>query len=196
MVARELNLVPYDELRSLVLDGDLLLWRPVNIPGRLFCLISSIYHRQWTRHSHASMAAWAPNRRLYNLEMIQWVGGRHIPLSLQVAHYPQSCEIWRPLSDKFDGERAVHHMLWLMGQHYGWCDLLRIATTHSLPKLFQHRPVNSDDPDEPRVCSSAYAWAARTGGGIDPCPAKPDRFVTPADLALSGFAKYLATPIL
>ena len=190
------KLMPYDEMRGLVRSGDLLLWRPTSLVGKIICLGTSIGTRRWVRHSHASMAAWGMNQRLYHLEMLQGKGGRHVPLSRHVAKYPRSCEVWRPVNPSFDGEGAVRAMLWLMGQHYGWSDFAKIVLRNLLPHFVLPLPANTDDPDEPRVCSTSYAWAARIGGGVAPLPDQPDLVISPADLAQSGFASYLATPFL
>ncbi len=189
------RLVLYQDLRETVRDGDLLLWRPTSLPGRMIRLGSSLVRWKWIPYSHASMAAWGQNGRLYNLEQIQWLGSQHKPLSKLLARYPGSCEIWRPVDPSFDGQGAVRQMLWLMGQHYGWSTFPRIILRTTFPGLLAPAE-NSDDPDQPLVCSSAYSFAARTGGGIAPCPQKPDVEVSPADLALSGFARYHATPVL
>jgi hypothetical protein len=181
--------LPYESLRSLVRDGDLLLWKPVGLPGRIIA---------WgTRscYSHASMAAWR-HGRLWNLEMVQWRGGQHVHLSQQIARYPGSCAVWRPRNLAFDGVGAVHEMLWLMGQNYGWWDLARIAVRNVLPHCVLPQAVDSDDPEVPRVCSASYHWAARIGGGIAPCPGKADLDVSPRDLYAGGFADYLGTPVL
>ncbi len=191
-----MTLVKYDDLRSDIRNGDLLLWRPTSLLGRAICLGTSIGKWRWVRHSHASMAARGPNGRVYALEMMQWVGGRHHPLSEQVRRYPLSCEVWRPVSPDFDGDGAVRHMLWLMGQHYGWRSFARIAVRNLLPHMILPKRMNSDDPDQSLVCSGAYAWAAARGGGVPPLPNKLDIEISPADLALSGFARYLATPFL
>lgn len=188
-MAEQMNLVAYQDLRQIVRNGDLLLWRARTLSGRVIQLFTGGY-------SHASMAAWARHGRLYTLEMLQGRGGRHIPLSDYLHDYPQDCQIWRPVSPAFDGDGAVLQMLWLMGQYYGWRNFLHIAARILAPKLAFQSPPNSHDPDQALVCSSAYAWAARTGGGVAPCPDTPDADITPADLAASGFAQYLATPVL
>lgn len=181
---------PYEQFRDEIRDGDLLLWRPTSLLGRAICLAT------WADYSHASMAAWNDNGRLYNLEMVQWQGGRHVLLSHQLAKWPGSCEVWRPRSDFFDGHGAVKQMMWLLGQHYGWSDFARITTRLFFPRIVLPKAVDSDDPDVPRVCSAAYCFAARTGGGFAPCPGKPDLEVSPADLAKSQFASYIGTPTL
>lgn len=190
------NYLPYDELRSIAKDGDLLLWRPASLVGRAICLGTSIGKRQWIRYSHASMVAWGPNGRLYNLEMIQRYGGRHRPLSLDVAKYPKSCELWKPVNDGYDGEGAARRMLWLLGQHYGWLDFVHVGLRSLFPRMLLPKWENSPDPDQPLVCSSSFAWAARTGGGVEPCPGKNDADISPADLATSGFASYYGTPVI
>lgn len=189
------NLVPYEDFRSLVRDGDLLLWHPVSLAGKAICLGSSIKHRTWVRYSHASMAAFAKNGRLYSLEMVQWRGGRHQPLSRDVGKYPGSCELWKPVSQDYDGLGAVHQMMWLLGQSYGWMDFLHIFLRGVFPHVLLPKWPNSDDPDQPLVCSSSFHWAARTGGRVT-CCYKPDAEVSPADLSLSPAFRYIATPVL
>jgi hypothetical protein len=143
------------------------------------------------------MAAFAENRRLYSLEMMQFVGGRHVTLSSEVAKYRGSCELWRAKpGTSYNGTAATHQMLWLMGQHYGWCDFFRIAVRVLFPRVVLPSAVDNDDPDDPRVCSGAVAWAIRTGGGVDVCPTLPDDDTSPADIAQCGAFEYVCTPVL
>ena len=181
--------LPYDRLRTFVRNGDLLLWHPSSIAGKVIAWATR------APYSHASMAAWHGNR-LFNVEMVQWKGGRRVHLSEQLKKFPKACEVWRPNGPCFDGDGAVHEMLWLVGQEYGWSDLARIAVHTVLPKFALPKAVDSDDPDVPRVCSASYHWAARIGGRITPCPGTPDLDVSPAMLAASGFASYIGTPVL
>jgi len=196
MEDKPMHRVQYDQLRGVVFNGDMLLWRPVNLAGRVIALGTSLRYRKRIVHSHASMAAWGANGRLYSLELIQWHGGRHLHLSDELKRYPYSCEVWKPEDKSFCREGAVRQMLWLMGQHYGWRNFLHITVRMLFPHFLLPTPKNSDDPDQPLVCSSAYSWAARTGGGVAPCPQLQDHDVSPADLALSKFAKYYATPVV
>jgi len=189
------NLVSYADLRNTVQPGDLLLWHPSSLVGYAICLGQTISTRRFARYCHASMAAWNHDR-LYNLEMTGWYGGRHIPLSRLLKKHPGKCEIWRPKDPLFNGSGAVNQMLWLCGQHYSYLLLMRVAVRQFVPAKILPRIRNRNDPDQPLICSAAYAFAARTGGHIAPCENKFDREVSPQDLALSGFAEYLATPFL
>jgi hypothetical protein len=195
----ETKLVPYEELRPQIRDGDWLLWHPTSLIGRGIALGTSIRQRRWIRYSHASLAGWyhcGTIHRLYNLEMLQHKGGRRVPLSIQVAQYPRSCEVWRPLDPNYNGRMVIEQMKWLLNQPYGWSDFLRLTIRQLCPHAVLPLAVNSDDPDQPLVCSASVSWSVRTGDMKSPCPDKADKDVSPADLFLSGFARYLATPVI
>jgi hypothetical protein len=139
------------------------------------------------------MAGFDPQGRLRNVEMVQWAGGRRPYLSDQIRQFPGSCEVWRPRPIEYDGHGALVAMLWLVGQPYGWTDFARVAVRHVFPRIVLPKAVNSDCPDEPRVCSASVAWAIRVSNGIEPVPGVPDLDVSPGDLAASGFLAYQFT---
>ena len=78
---------------------------------------------------------------------------------------------------------TLEQMLWLCGQHYGWDDFARIACHKLLPRLALPPARNSLDPDQPRVCSAAVCFAARSGGGLEMLQRRLDLETTPGDLA-------------
>src|SRR5512143_49955 len=77
--ARQINILPYEDVRSSIRDGDVFMYRVRNLPSRLI---------QWatrSRYSHAGLAAWW-NGRLMVLEAV----GKGVvvtPLSANVRHY-------------------------------------------------------------------------------------------------------------
>ena len=174
--------VGYAEARPQIHDGDILLWKPATIIGRLICWATG------QAYSHASMAAYDPDGRLRNVEMIQHKGGKSEPLSAQVQKYPGRCEVWRPNRPLYDGPAAVVPMLWLLGQPYGWLDFCLIAVQRLLG-LRIRRP-NSNSPTWLRFCSESIAYALRVGPKIVCCPGKDDSEVSPGDLADPRFADY------
>ncbi len=89
MAGENLVLRPYGQVRTLVRDGDLLLFRRrglISIAGR-------------GDHSHAAKAAWWGDD-LFCLEVREWHGGRAVTLSSQVARYPRG-------STSIDQTRAI-----------------------------------------------------------------------------------------
>jgi hypothetical protein len=176
----------YAAVRDDIFDGDLLLWLPTTLAGRLICWGS----RQPL--SHSSMAGRGPDGRLRNVEMVQWRGGVTEPLADQIARYPGACQVWRPIDPKYNGRRALEAMLWVLGQPYGWLDLARIALRKVFPRISLPRAVNSNSPSVIRVCSACTTFALRIGGVIA-CPGKADVEVSPGDQAASGFARYRFT---
>jgi len=175
----------YGEVRGEIRDGDVLLWKPTTLAGRLICWGTG------QPYSHASMAAWDPAGRLRNVEMIQWRGGCYEPLSQHVERYPGRCEVWRPKRPLYNGQAAVVAMLWLLGRPYGWMDLLHIAAEKVMG--IHHCRLDSDSPDTLRFCSESIAYSLRVGAKIIACPGKADSQVSPGDLAASGFADYQFT---
>ena len=178
--------VSYSRARGKIRDGDWLLWKPTSLAGHGICWFTG------QKYSHASMAGWSADRRLRNVEMIQWHGGRNLPLSPQISQWPGSCDVWRP-NDPYHRREALRQMLWLCSQKYGWGNLAFIGATKLFPRLILDTPANSDSPDLPRVCSVSVAFASRAGGKIQACPGKPDFLVKPGDLANPEIAKYMFT---
>jgi len=181
------KIIPYREAREQIADGDLLLYRRrslISIVGR-------------GRHSHAAKAAWWDGD-LFCLEIREWVGGRAVTLSSQVARCPGRIDVYQTNPDdrwpEYDRAGASRFMRRLAGCDYGWGGLIGAALLH-LPLVRLVVRVNMDDKanGRPPFCSHACAMADRVGGGVDPVPHLADRLTEPADLARSPFYRYRFT---
>ena len=178
--------VRFADATSEILDGDVLLWRPTLLLGRLIAWkTGSIY-------SHASMAVWQRGS-LMNVEMVQWAGGRQLRLQPQVLRWPGSCNVYRP-RPPYDKEAACAKMVELCGQEYGWRDFAAIVA-HRYLRMPVVGLKNTLDADEPRVCSASDAWAIRAGGRKLVYPGRDvlDSEIVPGDLADDGFSRYVLT---
>ncbi len=181
-------LLPLDEARTAIRDGDLLLFRRrslISIAGR-------------GEHSHAAKAAWWGDE-LFCLEVREWHGGRAVTLASQVKQYPRRIDVFRANAHgrwpEYDRTRATDFMRRLAGCDYGYAAVLAAAMLH-LPvvRLAVRAEVNDSAIDRrPPFCSDACAMADRLGGGVDPVPHLADRLTEPADLARSPFYEYLFT---
>jgi hypothetical protein len=176
--------VRFQDAKEEIVDGDVLLWRPTSLLGR------GIAWGTGSIRSHASMAGWWYDT-LENVEMLQFAGGRVADLQHEVTRWPGSCDVYRPLPP-YNGFGALQQMKRLISQDYGWLDFLYIVL-HRYLRLPTIPLRNSDDPEEPRVCSAADAWAVRTGGGKLVDERACDAEIVPGDLADEEFSRYVLT---
>ncbi len=180
--------VCYQNVRSQIHDGDLLLFRRRG-------LISAFGRGV---HNHAAKAAWW-NGDLFCLEVLQLVGGRAVTLSSQVRRWPGRYDVYETNPDdrwpNYDRQAACRFMRRLCGCDYGYRGLAAAAMLHlPLVRLFVRPAVDDQAVDRrPPFCSHACAMADRLGGGVDPVPFLADRLTEPADLARSRFYRYRFT---
>ena len=180
------RLVKFDQAREEIQDGDILLWRPTSLLGRLIARgTGSVY-------SHASMAAGLCDG-LANLEMLQWRGGCVSNLAKQVQRWPGSCDVFRP-RPSYDVRHAVDQMFRLVQQDYGWLDFAYIVGYRYL-RLPLLPLADTHDPEQPRVCSAAVAWAIRTGGGCGSMSGPATRRSCPGTWPIRRFSNYVLTLI-
>jgi len=186
--AERLNLARYGDVRHLIRDGDLLLYRRrglISIAGRGV-------------HSHAAKAAWWHDD-LFLLEVLQWFGGRAVLLRDQVRRYAGRWDVYQVNPERrwpaYDRRGATRMMRQLCGGSYGYAGLAAAAMLHlPLVRCFVRADVDDRATDRrPPFCSQACAMADRIGGGVDPVKHLADRLTEPADLARSPFYKYRFT---
>jgi len=184
------KLVHYPDVRHLIRDGDLLLFRQ---PGLIATMGRGI-------HNHAAKIAWWDDD-LFILEMLQFVGGRAVTLSSQVEGWPEQWDVYETNPDKQRPEYyrtgSTHFMKRLCGAQYGYFNLLRAALLHMplVRCLVRAETEDSIRKSRPLFCSQACALADRIGGNVDPVPNLADRLTEPADLARSSFYRYRFTLI-
>jgi len=181
---------------SRIHDGDLLLWRPTSLMGRIIAACGR------SEYSHAGMAAWV-GVRLDSLDMVQWRGGVRGPLTDLVARHPGRCDWYEAVPYLgelgntpiwYDREGAVRTMGRFVGRRYG-CRAIILVSLRHMPIARLLCPVPSDDEHShlPAFCSGAVSIACTDGGGIDPVPQLAHRLTEPGDLARSLLCRYRAT---
>lgn len=182
------TLARYQDVRSQIRDGDLLLFRRrglISIAGR-------------GQHSHAAKAAWWGDD-LFLLEVLQRVGGRAVTLSSQVRRHPGRYDVYETNPDnrwpRYDRDAATQFMRRLCGCDYGYGGVAVAALLHlPLVRWFVKPDVDDRAVDRrPPFCSHACAMADRLGGGVDSVKHLADRLTEPADLARSPFYRYRFT---
>jgi len=180
------NIKPYSEVRGLIRDGDLLLFRGRGFVSRVIGVAGR------SSYSHAGVACWWHDD-LFLLE-VQRTGGRAVLLSRQVKRHPGRWDVFggkdmtEMSTDAFAGASA-RFMRQLCGCPYGFVGLATAALLH-LPfvRCFVQPGMDDSARDRrPPFCSQAVAMAYRIGGGIDPVPRLADKLTEPGDLARSGF---------
>ncbi len=113
----------YGDVRRLIRDGDLLLFRQrglIAAAGR-------------GRHSHAGKAAWWGDD-LFLLEVLRLAGGRAVTLSSQVRRWPQRYDVYEVNPEnrwpEYDRAGATRFMKRLCGCDYGYWNLATAALLH------------------------------------------------------------------
>jgi len=191
-----MNLLPYGDARSLIQEGDVLLFRGSGI-------ISWLIQRYGSgMHSHVGMAHW-DGQSLHCVEFREFKGGRSVALRTQVSQHSERIDVFRPakqlvyetnefnLTDEIRS-KITNIMLEMTGLPYGWKNIWKLAK-HYLP-FFRLAPQNVKDDDVTNifVCSTAVAYAYRSAY-VDPVPYLADAAVAPPDLARSALFEYQFT---
>lgn len=190
----------YGEVRSLVRDGDVLLFQS---RGPIAWLIRFSGR---SSYSHAGMALWV-DERLMVAESREIRGCRLITLSDALT--TGSVDLFVPLASVALDRSAVRaQALDRLGQTYGWISFGWIALS-KLPLLgianalglFQKIPIigrwipkwgrcySEDDLEDPgrRLICSTYVAVCWRAGGVDLVPRLADRSTEPGDIARSAF---------
>lgn len=189
------NTVAYRSVRSMILDGSLLLWRGRGLIARVIQIAGrSVY-------SHAGMAMWHRDT-LLSLEIREFVGGRAVTLASQVRRFPGQIDVFLPVgpsglkphpANVYDGTAAAEVMLRKAGNDYSYWGLAAASVQHLPIVRWWSKPDMNDGGKpgiKPEFCSQAVASAARIGGGVDPVPNLSDRTTEPGDLARSQLWSY------
>lgn len=199
--------VPFEEAKSLIKEGDILLFKGSGLIGFLI--------KRYTDgdHSHVAMAH-LDGETWECVEFREFIGGRSVSLKSQVDANPTQIDVFRPLNkisyqevDKESGKvvfinksydeetakRTVQEIIKWTGQSYGWKNIWGMLVRFlPLVKLFSKQNTDDDDLAKAKVCSTAVTVALRKNY-IDPVPYLADDRVSPADLARSPLLQYLFT---
>jgi hypothetical protein len=205
------RVVPYNEARDLIRDGDVLLWRGHGLIARMIRVAGrSLY-------SHAGMAGWDrrdPDRpALMCYEVREFIGPRISRLAHQVDMYPGQIHVYR-VSDThtelhwaatnahfnavikyFDSLEAVSVMRDIAKPgKYGWWHLFLTGLIH-MPgiRMFFLQPVD-DTLVSKRApyCSHAVSASLRKAF-TDVVRHTPDNYTHPGDLDKSPLLHYMLT---
>tara|TARA_R110000824_G_scaffold282601_18_gene470916 strand:- start:1427 stop:2041 length:615 start_codon:yes stop_codon:yes gene_type:complete len=191
-----MNILPYAEARSLIQEGDVLLFRGKG-------LISWLIKRYGSGvHSHSAIAHWDDDN-LECVEFREFRGGRAVSLKTQIETHPNNIDVFRAANvvqygeERFEftnetAKEVSNIMINLSGLPYGWKNICKLIK-HYLPfwRLAKQN-VKDDDPTKVFVCSTAVAYAYRKAY-LDPVPYLADSAVMPSDLARSSLFRYQFT---
>jgi hypothetical protein len=170
----------YEEIRSTIKNGDVLLYRGRSLPSRV---IQWITH---SRYSHAGLAAWW-NGRLMVMEAV----GKGVvvtPLSANVRSYHGEVEWFTCVEDipDADRQRMIEFAQQELGKEYARWKAIRLG----LRILFQKDRKQRDKlRRERQLFCSHYVAQAYNAVGKDLKKGVSDRFMSPADVAGSPLLK-------
>lgn len=162
-----------------LVPGDVLVFRPSSLAGRIVALLS------WSEYSHAGMVS-IDNGVVYCIDVI--LVGQKKKLADYLNEYPSVVEVWRPrdfLIEAGIAKNASKIMEKFVGVKYGWW--------HAIWAVFgkrfscRHRECERHTP----FCSEAVSRAYREAG-FDLRIDIADRFTFPKDLTLSPYLQHIA----
>jgi len=202
-----LKIVKYDDIKHLIEEGDVLLFRGTGFFSRAVGRLGEGVH------SHVAIASWH-NNHLECVEFKEWKGGRVVSLELQVEQNPSRIDVYRVLTPQpamiFDKQNrtilydtkeldllsVTRCMRKMTGLPYGWKRICCIAR-HKIPILRGFYNVKKSTEDESStliypVCSTAVA-SCFSQHGFDLVKNRSDQWTEPADLARSSLLQYLFT---
>lgn len=188
--------VPYQPLRQVLLDGDVLLFQGTGPFSRLI---------RWagrTRYSHVALVVHSKRGRIMVAEAREGLVGsiRMVPLSNAVKG-SVAVDLYRVRGATADQlELVASRAEEYLGQAYGWASILRMGSARlplflvrKLPlvgRLLGRSPAWSDNDREPSgqamVCSEYVSRCWREGGGVDLVPNLADGSTEPGDVARSA----------
>jgi hypothetical protein len=173
---RQVNNLRYEDVRSDIKDGDVLMYRGRNLPSRLI---------QWatgSRYSHSGLAAWW-NGRLMVLEAV----GKGVvvtPLSANVRHYHGDVEWFTCVEaiPESDRHRMIEFAQQELGKEYARWKAIKLG----LRILLQKGEKQRDELRRARqLFCSQYVAEVYNSVGKDLKKGVSDRFMSPADVASS-----------
>ena len=188
--------------RFVGINGLWVLARPTSIEGR--AIVAATYRDElppWQQYSHVTIAGWMclphnrkPSFHRWELgEAMQRRGQRKICFSAEVEKWPGYYDLYRPVGDAYDGDKAWSLMSDAAGAEYDTpgCVLLLKRRLHLAPAWQPSARENSADMRQPRFCSELIAALSRLAGG--PLVKRHDGDVSPTDLTDPKFASYIGT---
>jgi|15BtaG_2_1085339.scaffolds.fasta_scaffold00359_22 hypothetical protein len=208
-------LIPYSQAKTLIEEGDVLLFSGTSLVSRLIKRASE------GDYSHVGIASWHNGSRkadalLECVEFSEQHGGRSLNMDVYVKNDKRRIDVFRPIpsfsniefdhktlttthvKNKFDAKSVTRSMRELTGLPYGWKRILWIAK-HKLPILRLFYSVDSIVKDGNGkkdiiypVCSTSIAHAF-SKSGADLVYHRSDEWTEPSDIARSTRLNYLFT---
>jgi len=206
--------IPYNEAREHILDGDVLLFR-----GRMPVVAKAIRVFTNSQYAHVGMAGWSngghddPLSDLMIYEMLPG-GGRGVKLSERVISCPNDIDVyrvadhfptytWNPDTGKVESEMNVFDRRKAMSamrdfcapNNYGMLHLLWVAFCHLPIIRFFCRPPSDDElvsKKKAPICSEATSFSLRHAF-TDVVRNTADFVTTPGDLGKSPLLHYMFT---
>ena len=183
-------IVNYQAARNAINDGDLLLWHPTNIVGRI------VASRTNGPYAHVGSASWA-HGVLESHGQLLWQGGTTQNLSALVERWPGIIDVYDlvPTNPMFDSRRSAFaaRQRRRAGYPYGWIDLMHQSEVVLHTTLLPGRGMCLQD-----VKYGSETWSKLFVVPVD-CPAFCSQGVI-SDIrasgidALSDFAAWEVTP--
>jgi hypothetical protein len=175
--------VNYDDIRSQIKNGDVLMYRGKSLQSRIIMFITR------SNFSHAGIAAWWNNR----LMVMEAVGKGVVatPMSLSVGKYDGRVEWFTSAEEISDDERL--QMIKFAQEELGKEYATWKATKLGLKIFFQHDKEKRDQlRRERQLFCSYYVAQIYNSIGRDLKRGVSDRFMTPRDIADSPMLRRVA----
>jgi hypothetical protein len=149
-------------------SGDLLLFRPTGILGRIVCFFSS------SEYCHVGLVY-----ENHILEFMTNTGYRVEIIEKAIEEWGDNPDIYRcSFLDDFEIEDIIYEYKLLQDKPYGWYNVIRTG----LLKLFPDSWFQNECDKYAPHCSQAVCKSFRLGGNLDLVPNKPDWRSTPGDI--------------
>ena len=182
------TILNYEDIRSLIKNGDILLYRGTGIFSRLIIWASGrkIKLEKRYRKSHVEYAAWWDNKRLMALGAVK-KGVIPTPLSNNVKNYHGTVELYKADLSDIQREIIMEYALSQLGKKYsrlgkmiklGWM----LITGKPRDKRDAYREAND-------IKCSRYISAGYNLAGADPVKGLSDEDITPSEIARSKIFK-------
>lgn len=182
------TILNYEDIRGLIKNGDVLLYRGTGIFSRAIIWASKRKIKLEKRHtkSHIEFAAWWDDKRLMALGAVG-SGVRPAPLSNNVKNYHGTVELYKADLSDVQREIIMEYALAQLGKKYprikkmiklGWM----LITGKSRNKRDEYREANE-------IKCSHYVSAGYNLAGADPKKGISDEDITPSEIAQSKVFK-------
>jgi len=192
----------YKQAKSLIRNGDIILFRRNNFPSVGWWI------GKYTQspYSHVGLAHWEQDE-LYCVEFREFIGSRCEPLSNQIDESCGRMDIFRAIDVSFIDKgilcsvpfteeisyRITNFAKSLVGKPYGWYTIWRIFKSYSPFLRFFYEKGTDDKIDSTIYVCSTTVVASYRKFWLDLVPYMSDDYVSPGDIARSGLIRKILT---